>query len=191
MKLFRDNLAPKTIEGYRSAIAHTYRTSGLWDVGSQKEPTALIHSFYQERPRTRPEPPTWDLAFVLHMLNQQPYEPMAQASLEHVTLETAFLVAFASGRRRSELHALQVKGYSRSTGWDSITIHMDPSFVSKTHVARHGTRSMLPLTIQSLSRTLSPDMKEDKSLCPVRALRYYLDRTQSIRGTRERLVYSP
>ena len=46
---------------------------------------------------------------------------------------------------------------------------------------------MAPLTIPSLKRVLGPDMRDDALLCPVRALRYYIDKTMSIRGTRTRL----
>ena len=187
LDLFQQGLAPSTIEGYRSAIAHTYRSVNKWNVGSNVELTALIGNFYREKPKTRPTPPEWDLAFVLHTLSEPPYEPLAMASLEHLTLKTVFLLAFASGRRRGEIHALQVKGFERPPDWSSVTLHTSPDFVAKTHVPRFGTQSMQPLTIPALSRILGPEMTEDKVLCPVRALRYYIDRTVKIRESRNRL----
>jgi integrase len=187
LELFQDGLAPGTIEGYRSAIAHTYRTTGGWDVGSNPELTSLISNFYVQRPKTRPVPPDWDLTFVMHTFTEPPYEPMATATVECITLKTAFLLAFASGRRRGELHALQTTRLTHSQHWNSVTIHTSPDFVAKTHVPRRGTQSMAPLSIPALKGILGPDMEEEKLLCPVRALRFYLDRTQSFRGTRTRL----
>ena len=52
------------------------------------------------------------------------------------------------------------------------------------------TNILQPIVIPALGPTLSGDLKEDKLLCPVRALRYYLDRTKAIRGDRELLFIS-
>ena len=38
----------------------------------------------------------------------------------------------------------------------------------------------LPVVIPALAPTLDKSLKEDKSLCPVRALCYYLDRTKDL-----------
>ena len=46
---------------------------------------------------------------------------------------------------------------------------------------------MKPLVLKSLSKDLSRDLHEDRCLCVVRALRFYLDRTKSIRKGRTRL----
>ena len=47
---------------------------------------------------------------------------------------------------------------------------------------------MKPLVLKSLSKELSADLQEDRSLCVVRALRYYLERTKEIRQSRKRLL---
>ena len=38
-----------------------------------------------------------------------------------------------------------------------------------------------PVVIPALKPTLDPSLVQDKSLCPVRALRYYLDKTKDLR----------
>jgi integrase len=187
LELFQSGLAPGTVEGYRSAISHTFKNTGNWDVGANAQLTSLINNMYQQKPKVRPSAPEWDLTFVLQQLTEPPFEPMSLASLEHITLKTVFLLAFASGRRRGEIHALQDKGLTHSRDWTEVTIHTSPDFVAKTHIPRKGTTSMVPLTIPALKRILGPNMQEDRLLCPVRALRYYLDKTQPIRGTRTRL----
>ena len=56
----------------------------------------------------------WDLFFGSRPTQGSSYEPMSSSSLQHLTLKTAFLVALASSRRLSEVHAFSgnPKGYS-------------------------------------------------------------------------------
>ena len=42
---------------------------------------------------------------------------------------------------------------------------------------------MSPVTIPALTTIVDRQFKEDRTLCPVRALRYYLDRTKDLRGS--------
>ena len=50
--------------------------------------------------------PQWHLGIVPEALSKSPYEPPREASLKHLTLKTVFLLAMASGGRRSKLQAL-------------------------------------------------------------------------------------
>lgn len=43
------------------------------------------------------------------------------------------------------------------------------------------------MTIPALTKIIPEDMQEDRSLCPVRALKYYLKKTKDIRGFRRKL----
>ena len=181
------NLAPSTVEGYRSAISHTLKGTSGRDIGTDKDLTHLLASMHQERPRSRPQPPEWDLSYVLHTLTQAPFEPMVQAPLKMVTWKTVFLVAFASARRRGEIHALQRKNWMHDPDWNSVTLFTDPSFIAKTQIVSSGKYAMQPLVIPSLANYVGPDLPEDKTLCPVRALRYYIQRTDPHRGARTRL----
>ena len=49
---------------------------------------------------------------------------------------------------------------------------------------------MSPVTIPALTTIVDRQFKEDRTLCPVRALRYYLDRTKDLRGSRSLLFIS-
>ena len=49
---------------------------------------------------------------------------------------------------------------------------------------------MSPVTIPALTTNVDRQFKEDRTLCPVRALRYYLDRTKDLRGSQSLLFIS-
>ena len=49
---------------------------------------------------------------------------------------------------------------------------------------------MSPVTIPALATIVDRQFKEDRTLCPVRALRYYLDQTKDLRGSRSLLCIS-
>ena len=49
---------------------------------------------------------------------------------------------------------------------------------------------MAPVIIPVLAPTLDRSLKEDRTLCPVRALRYYLDKTKDLRAGKELVFVS-
>ena len=49
---------------------------------------------------------------------------------------------------------------------------------------------MSPVTIPALTTIVDRQFKEDRTLCPVQPLRYYLDRTKDLRGSRSLLFIS-
>ena len=53
-----------------------------------------------------------------------------------------------------------------------------------------GPDSVAPVVIPALAPTLDKSLKSDRSLSPVRALRYYLDRTSDIRQNKELVFVS-
>ena len=66
----------------------------------------LIRSFELQRPVQRSLTPKWDLSWVLVCLLKAPYEPRDKVSKLHVRFKTAFLLALATAKRCSEIHAL-------------------------------------------------------------------------------------
>ena len=65
------------------------------------------------------------------------------------------------------------------------SLYPPPSFLSKNQLAKGGPDSMAPLVMLALASTLDKSLRSDRSLCPVRALRYYLDRTSDLRQNKE------
>ncbi|XP_069109293.1 uncharacterized protein [Argopecten irradians] len=184
--LFRErNLASGTIAGYRTAIASVLSFHDRREVGSSTSLSALIRGFSLDRPRVRQLAPQWNLALVLESLKGAPYEPLGSVSLKFLTFKTVFLLALASGRRRSDIHALSVHSSCLRWARDSsaVTLLTDPAFLAKNQVPGF---SPDPIRIPSL--TVSVESEEnDQLLCPCRALRFYLDKTRGGRGTRSRL----
>ena len=71
-----------------------------------------------------------------------------------------------------------------------MSLYPSPSFLSKNQLAREGPDSVAPVVIPALAPTLDKSLKGDRSLCPVRALQYYLDRTSYLRQNKELVFVS-
>ena len=103
--------------------------------------------FFLERPPARKFLPTWSLPCVLEALAKAPFEPLAEASLRDVTIKTVFLMAIASGHRRSALRALPAApGHIR---WDGVRLIPNPSYVAKNQTA---SSKPVEIFLSSLSR---------------------------------------
>ena len=182
-------LQPSTIDGYRSAIADKQGDTTV-NISKDGNLTRLLDSFHRDRPKGRRGVPSWNLSLVLHQLTKAPFEPLREASLKHVTFKTVFLLALGSGKRRSEIHAWQHKNIRHQSDWSKVSLVPSPSFLSKNQLAKEGPESVAPVVIPALAPTLDRSLKSDRSLCPIRALRYYLDRTSDIRQGKELVFVS-
>ena len=131
------HLNPWTIKGYRSAISSKISSCGSrTELSYSQELSSLIRSFQLERPLQRKvaPPPPWNLSLVVQALTKPPFEPIAKCELKFLTLKSVFLVALASGRRRSELHALCFDSHHFRQNQDQsmVTLYPDLEFVAKT-----------------------------------------------------------
>ena len=190
MYLFEDKkLQPSTIDGYRSAIADKLGNTTV-NISKDDNLTRLLESFHRDRPKGRRGIPSWNLSLVLHQLTKAPFEPLREASLKHLTFKTVFLLTLGSGKRRSEIHAWQHKNIRHQSDWSKVSLFPSPSFLSKNQLAKEGPESVAPVVIPDLAPTLDKSLKSDRSLCPVRALRYYLDRTSDLRQHKELVFVS-
>ena len=142
------------------------------NISKDENLTHLLDSFHRDKPKGRQGVPSWNLS-----LTKAPFEPMQKASLKYLTLKMVFLLALGSGKRHSEIHAWLYKNI-RKTGVRSL--YPSPSFLSKNQLTRDGPASVAPVVIPALAPSLDNSLTQDKSLCPVRALHYYLDRTKDL-----------
>ena len=143
----------------------------------------LLSSFHRDLPKSSRNLPKWNLSVVLRELTKAPFEPMKDTDLKHLTLKTAFLLALASGKRRSKIHAWVANKVSNLGQWEKVTLFPFSDFIAKNQLAREGSQSVSPpATIPALTTIADRQFKEDRTLCPVQALRYYLDRTKDLRG---------
>ena len=187
--LFHDlNRCPSTIEGYRTAIADTLGNSDL-NIGSNTDIARLIASFYRDKPKKSRPLPKWDLALVLHKLTQPPFEPQEECTLKLTTWKTVFLLALASGKRHSEIHAWTHDGTLCLGNWEQVQLTPSPSFIAKNQLAKEGPHIVSPVIIPAL-KSDQDSQNLDILLCPVRALKQYLDRTKDSRTGRHLLFIS-
>ena len=147
----------------------------------------LLSSFHRYRPKSFRNLPKWNLSVVLNELTKAPFEPMKDTDLKHFTLKTAFLLTLASGKRHSEIHAWVASKESNLGQWEKVALFPSSDFIAKNQLAREGSQSVSPVTIPAVTTIVDRQFKEDQTLCPVHALRYYLDRTKDLRGSRSLL----
>ena len=104
------------------------------------------------------------------------FEPIKEASLKHLTFKTVFLLALGSGKNRSEIYAWQTEILDTSPTGQGVPVPVT-QLSPQESAGQRGSRQCGPRGITALAPTLDRSLKSDRSLCPVRALRYYLDRT--------------
>ncbi len=151
-------------------------------VGSDPKLSAMIRYFARNRFISRTVTPRWNLTSVLWSLCSAPYEPLGQASLLNLSIKTAFLLAFATAKRRGELHALSCADGHMSFAQDSVTFILEPGFLAKTQTL---FKTPDPIIVPALPRG-SRSPITDRYLCPVRAIKIYLRRTKKLRKKRLR-----
>jgi integrase len=178
---FEGGIQASTVRGYLTAIQsiHTGCKDGTL-VKNNQTLKLLIEGMLITRPRVRNIWPSWDLPTVLEKLKVEPYEPIQAASLRDTALKTIFLIAVASGRRCSELHALSI-GRFIVFGQNGATLYFRPSFLAKNERSDFTSSPLfLPFITKSNNRA-------KRLNCPVRALKWYIDKTKLMRGDIEQL----
>ena len=182
-------LATSTIEAYRTSLQSTFRHTGGPDLLGNR-PLLDLMKYISSRPAKPKVIPSWDLGFVLMALTQPPYEPLHKASIADLTLKTYFLILLASGRRRSDLLAIDITRTQSKPGDQEIFLFPNVGFMPKTTAAAEATKkTFTPIHLPALSYGLSPD-DPDAFFCPVRAYRLYLKRTKPFRADRTELFIS-
>ncbi len=99
--------------------------------------------------------------------------------MEHLTYKMLFLVALSSARRISELHVLSVQSPFMIENPLSFNLAVNPAFLPKTN-----TKEALDSDIELQAFVPNPISKYERFLqrmCPVGALKIYLDRTKEVR----------
>ncbi|CAG2248570.1 unnamed protein product [Mytilus edulis] len=159
--------------------------SGGPDFGNDEFISLLVKNFTLERPRQRVLIPSWNLSLVLSALKNHPFEPAEKVEIKFLSYKCCFLLALASGRRRSEIHAFSTADYCLRFNRDksSVTLLTDPAFLAKNQIPGRGSE---PIVIPAL-----PVDSSSKVLCPIRVLLLYLQRTQSLRTSSNSRLFIP
>ena len=171
------------LKGYHSTINSVFTLKGL-DLANSKELSMLFRSFAKTCSPQDLRPPAWDVALVLQSLTNQPYEPIREAEERFLAQKTLFLIALASAKRVGELHALSYS-VSHSTDWKEVSFSFVPGFVAKTQDQSSFDPRFENFTVPALPKSSSSP--NGRLLCPLRAVKRYLDRTAQPRPRCERL----
>ncbi|KAI2657031.1 hypothetical protein H4Q32_021090 [Labeo rohita] len=118
-------------------------------------------------------------------LREAPFEPLASVELKYLSLKTALLTALASIKRVGDLQAFSVDEACLEFGpGDShVILRPRPGYVPKVPTT--------PFRDQVVNLQALPLEEADPAsalLCPVRALRIYVDRTRHFRRTEQLFV---
>ena len=173
-----------TVKSYRSAICTTIRQSGGPDLSANPILRELVNSLKVNAPKSALRIPQWDIYLVLEALKGEPFEPPTTCDLAHWSYKTAFLLALATAKRRSELHAIEFK----TTRWEKNEVHLFllPEFIAKNQ--RPG-ETFPSIVVPAMAHTLRKG-DPNRALCPHRALKWYLEKSKALRSSQRRLFIS-
>ena len=90
----------------------------------------------------------------------------------------------------SEIHAWVANKVSNLGQWENVALFPFSDFIAKNWLAREDSQSVSPVTIPAVITIVDRQFKEDRTLCPVWSLRYYLDWTKNLRGSQSLLFIS-
>ena len=170
-----ENLAPKTILVYRNSL-HLPFLYGFNINTGDVEFGAIARSQFLAKPPAPRIVPQWSLPKVLKLLESDRFcKPVVDSS--DMLMKTLFLLALASGRRGSEIAALDRTTLVITPNLTSATIYTVPSFIFKNQTASH-TPSALHITALQ-DHDGSPHIH-----CPVEALSSYLQNTSDYNGNK-------
>ena len=180
-------LSSSSVRVCRAAVSTTLRQMGRHNTFSD-------HSFLSDvtralslrEARIPRRAPAWDLFIVLDAPHRPPFEPLLETPLKVLTQKACFLVMLASARRARDIHGLS--GLAADIAHESdgtMTLRFLPEFLAKNQ--RPGEK-LAPIRLRPLTSILAPD-DDDRSLCPVRALRTYLRRSRPLRSPQHRRLF--
>ena len=152
MHLFRDGLLPSTLISHRTSVAPVLR-HWVYDPAADPHIELLVRAFRLERPVQRRIMPKWHLHLVLS-LQRPPFisqiEVHGESSddvipLKWRMLKCVFLLALASARRRSYLHALSIAPgrcvFARGNTQRQLVVSLlpEPGFLTKNQLPTQAT----------------------------------------------------
>ncbi len=178
-------LSPSTLKVYVAAIVANHDPVEGKSVGKHDWVVRFLRGARRLNPPRPPSIPSWDLSLVLRALQQGPFEPLQTVEPKFLSMKTLLLLALASIKRVGDLHAFSVDDSCLQFGSadSQIILRPRPGYVPKVPTT--------PFRDQVVSLQALPPEEADPALallCPVRALRHYVDRTQSFRTSDQLFV---
>ncbi len=180
---------PSTLKVYVAAIAAFRSPQGGQSIGRDPMVVSFLKGARRLHPPRPPSVPPWDLEVVLRALSQPPFEPLTSVGLKELSLKTTLLLALASAKRIGDLHAFSVDSdcIRFGPGDCSVTLRPRMGYVPKSLSTPFKTQTV-SLSALSSESTASREADAQTSVCPVRALRIYIDRSASFRQSDQLFV---
>ncbi len=178
-------LSPSTLKVYVAAIAAHHDAVDGRSLGKHDLIVRFLRGARRLNPSRPPLMPSWDLSIVLTGLQRGPFEPLDSVELKYLSAKTALLTALTSIKRVGDLQAFSVSEECLVFGPDysHVVLRPRPGYVPK--VPTTPFRDQVVNLQALLSEEADPALA---LLCPVRALRIYVDRTRSFRSSEQLLV---
>ncbi len=178
-------LSPSTLKVYVAAIATHHDAVDGKSLGKHDLVIRFLRGARRLNPPCPHLVPSWDLPSVLSALRGAPFEPLQSVELKFLSLKTVLLSALATVKRVGDLQAFSVDDSCLEFGpADShVVLRPRPGYVPKVPT--------MPFRDQVVNLQALPREEADPAialLCPVRALRIYVDRTQSFRTSDQLFV---
>ncbi len=178
-------LSPSTLKVYVAAIAAHHDAVDGRSLGKHDLIVRFLRGARRLNPPRPPLMPSWDLSIVLAGLQRGPFDPLDSVELKYLSAKTALLTALTSIKRVRDLQAFSVSEECLVFGPDysHVVLRPRPGYVPKVPTT--------PFRDQVVNLQALPSEEADPALallCPVRALRIYVDCTRSFRSSEQLLV---
>ena len=165
MGLYTKGLAFSTLNTARSALSSILRISDCDSFGSHPLVVRFMKGVFEKR---KPQPKyddIWDASKVLDYLST--LHPVKELSLKDLTLKILMLLLLVTGQRGQSIHLMTLSAMKLTEAFCQFQI-LDHT---KTSKPGHSSTSI----------TIS-EFKQDTRICPLTALKEYLDRRQGLRN---------
>ncbi|XP_073701195.1 uncharacterized protein [Garra rufa] len=168
-----------TIKVFLAAISACHIGFDNKTVGQHPLVCRFMKGARRALPVSKPLSPSWDLGLVLDALSMSPFEPLDKIDFKILSFKTALLIALVSAKRVSEIHALSVHSECLQfmSGDAGVVLKPNPAFMPKV------VNAINPLELRAFYPPpfASSEQQKLNTLCPVRALRIYTERTRGFR----------
>ena len=175
------------MSGYRAVINSTIKLCTKRDVCNNFYISSQFRSFKHKILKKDKTIPKWNLTLVLNSLTKHPYEPIMQCPVKYLSWKTAFLTSFATAARVGELASISRKKLAHTHKWKSIILESHENFIAKNQDLTMDNKPR-QFTIPALYDYAGPDLP-DRKLCPVRAIRYYIHKTDKFRTAEKKALF--
>ncbi len=180
--------AATTLRVYVAAIAARRELDEI-PLGRHRLVSAFMHGARRLRPVRPTAVPSWDLSVILEGLVTAPFEPLKSASDRILTLKVVLLLALTSLKRVGDLQAFSVSETCMdfAPGLVKVTLRPKPDYIPK--VLSTSFHSQV-VTLHSFHPPPFASSEDERLhlLCPVRALKLYVDRSKVWRKSPQLLI---